>query len=67
MEKLPQDQLTELIDIAEQGLRVSGNLTQAIHMLEKIAFNRGFTVDKVEVKEQLVAKLALEVNKILNR
>jgi hypothetical protein len=67
MTKLPQEQLNELVNIAETELRVGGNLTTATNKIENIAYNRGFKVDRKEVKGALVAKLASEVAKELNK
>lgn len=65
MKKLPQDQLNELLNIAESELRVKGTLTQMVNKIEGVAYNRGFSVNRNEVKQQLVAKLASEVAKDL--
>lgn len=67
MNKLPQEQLNELVNIAETELRIAGNLTTATNKIENIAYNRGFKVDRKEVKAELVAKLALEVSKEITK
>ena len=65
MKKLPQEQMIELVNIAETELRLGGNLTTATNKIENIAYNRGFKVDRKEVKQALVEKLAFEVVKEL--
>ena len=67
MNKLPQDQLNDLLNIAETQLRINGTLTQMVNKIEILAYNRGFSVNRKEVKEQLVAKLASEVAKDIIR
>lgn len=63
MKKLPQEQLTELINMAESELQRGGTLTQMVNKIENLAYNRSYRVDRNEVKSQLVAKLAGEINK----
>lgn len=69
MKKLPEEELSKLINLAEASMSVpgGGNLTENVNKIENLAYNRGFKVDRKEVREKLVAKLAEETVKELKR
>lgn len=67
MTKLPIDQLNYFVDLAETELRTGGTITQMVNKIENGAYNRGFKVDRKEVRNALIEKLALEVAKELRK